>query len=258
MGVRAYRKIHRYLGIVIGIQLLLWTGSGFFFSLNSIEKVRGETEQAEASSLYLTSRMASPDTALRELENTHGEVDVFSVLLRPHLDGDVFEIAYRQEGAMRWALADTATGHLRHPIDRDEAVSLARQDFRIQAEIAAVDLISVVEPDSEYRDHPLPAYRVTFDHPLGTRIYVSADRGVVTARRNDQWRWFDLMWMFHIMDYNARDDFNTLWLQLVSGLGLVTVSSGFVLAAVTSPRLRRLAKRTRQRDESRLERLDDR
>jgi len=41
------------------------------------------------------------------------------------------------------------------------------------------------------------------------------------------------------MDYEARDDFNTVVLQVASMLGLVTVLSGFVLAGVTSPRLRR-------------------
>jgi hypothetical protein len=44
--------------------------------------------------------------------------------------------------------------------------------------------------------------------------------------------------MLHIMDYQTRDNFNTLLLQAVSALGLVTVLSGFGLAAVTSPRLR--------------------
>jgi len=62
----------------------------------------------------------------------------------------------------------------------------------------------------------------------------------VDGRRNDRWRLFDLFWMLHVMDYQGRDNFNTLLLQVVSGLGLVTILSGFTLAAVTSPRLRRL------------------
>lgn len=243
MGVRAYRKIHRYLGIAVGIQLLFWTGSGFFFSLNPIEKVRGETEQADPRSLDATAFIASPGGALQELRDARGDIELLSVLLRPHLDGQVFEIAYREDGVTRWALADAETGHIRLPVDEPEAIELAQRDFKIQSEIFSVDLIEDVDSDSEYRGGPLPAYRVSFDHALGTRIYVSVDRGTVTARRNDRWRWFDLMWMFHIMDYQARDNFNTLLLQVVSGLGLVTVLSGFALFAITSPRLRRLAQR---------------
>jgi hypothetical protein len=247
MQVRTYRKIHRWLGIVVGIQLLLWTGSGLFFALNPIEKVRGESEQAEAGFLAAELSLASPAAALEELRRTQGEIDVMSVVLRPHLDRSVYEIGYRMDGTERWALADASTGRLRESVGREEAVAIATADFSAPAKIAAVERLTVTEPDSEYRGRPLPAYRVEFDHPLGTRIYVSADRGIVTARRNDRWRVFDFLWMFHIMDYQARDDFNTVVLQLASALGLVTVLSGFVLAGVTSPRLRRIVSGGRSR-----------
>lgn len=246
MQVRTYRKIHRYLGLVVGVQLLLWTGSGLFFALNPIEKVRGETEQTEPHSVPADLDIASPGAALDELIDSGDHVEVLSVLLRPHLDGSVYEISYRENGATRWAMAEASSGELREPAGRDEAVALARRDFAVSAEIAAVDLLTDVESDSEYRGGPLPAYRVAFDHPLGTNIYVSSDRGRVMARRNDRWRQFDFLWMFHIMDYNARDNFNTVVLQLASALGLVTVLSGFVLAGVTSPKLRGWLQRRRK------------
>ena len=64
MQVRTYRKIHRYLGLVVGVQLLLWTGSGLFFALNPIEKVRGETEQAVPLVLPADVMIASPKGAI--------------------------------------------------------------------------------------------------------------------------------------------------------------------------------------------------
>jgi len=60
MNVRTLRKIHRYLGLFVGVQLLLWTAGGLFFSLNSIEKVRGEIEASEPPFLQLTSPPAVP------------------------------------------------------------------------------------------------------------------------------------------------------------------------------------------------------
>jgi hypothetical protein len=41
------------------------------------------------------------------------------------------------------------------------------------------------------------------------------------------------------MDYQGRDNFNNLALRAFSVLGLVTVASGFVLFALTTPTLRR-------------------
>jgi len=135
-----------------------------------------------------------------------------------------------------WTYASIA----RSTVDQGEAEVIARQAYALDTPIADVTLVTETTSGSEYRERPLPAYRVTFDDPLGTRLYVSVERGLVTARRNDRWRLFDFLWMLHIMDYQNRDNFNTVLLQAVSALGLVTVLSGFGLAAVTSPRLRRV------------------
>lgn len=244
MTVRTCRKIHRYLGLVIGLQLTLWTAGGLFFSLNPIAKVRGETEAAEPQPLDRGLQLASPESALNELRRRQPQSEIRSVVLRPHLGGAVYEIAYSDDGEESWALANASTGELRAAVTRDEALEIARRAYSPSSSVAETSLITEAGPGSEYRERPLPAYRVTFSDPLGTRLYVSVDRGVVTARRNHRWRWFDLMWMLHIMDYAERDNFNTLLLQTVSTLGLVTIVSGFVLAGVTSPRLRRLSGRS--------------
>ena len=36
------RKAHRYLGLFLGIQFLLWTISGLYFSWTNIDEIRGE------------------------------------------------------------------------------------------------------------------------------------------------------------------------------------------------------------------------
>jgi uncharacterized iron-regulated membrane protein len=239
MSVRTYRKIHRWLGIVVGLQLLLWTAGGLFFSLNPIAKVRGETEKPAPPALDATAPAVSPEQALIDLMAHHPQAEVRTVTLRPHVEGAVYEIAYMERGESRWALADAATGELRGPVDREEALEIAARAYLPGSPVAEVSLVTEAAPGSEYRERPLPAYRVNFDDPLGTRLYVSVERGVVTARRNDRWRLFDLLWMLHIMDYQTRDNFNSLLLQVASGLGLVTVLSGFALFAVTSPLLRR-------------------
>lgn len=240
MDIRTYRRIHRWLGLVVGIQLTLWTASGFFFSLNPITKVRGETEAPQPPMLESTSTFASPSAAMKELLERHPQAAIQTAVLRPHLEGAVYEIFYLDGGQPRWALADPSSGELRPAIDRAEAVAIARREYLPQSPVADVTLVTEAGPGSEYRERPLPAYRVAFGDDLGTRLYVSVERGAVTARRNNRWRWFDFLWMLHIMDYETRDNFNSMLLQIVSALALVTVLSGFVLFAVTSPRLRQL------------------
>ena len=42
-------RLHRLLGLVIGAQLLIWTVSGFFFTLKPIEQVRGTHLRADVT-----------------------------------------------------------------------------------------------------------------------------------------------------------------------------------------------------------------
>jgi uncharacterized iron-regulated membrane protein len=41
------RKFHKYISLIVSIQLLLWTISGIYFSFNKIESVRGEQYRLE-------------------------------------------------------------------------------------------------------------------------------------------------------------------------------------------------------------------
>ena len=55
------RFFHKYLSLIISIQLLLWTVSGIYFAFNKIELVRGEQ--------YLLENQAE-DLNLEEVEIT--------------------------------------------------------------------------------------------------------------------------------------------------------------------------------------------
>ncbi|MCS6833760.1 MAG: hypothetical protein NZ521_09320, partial [Flammeovirgaceae bacterium] len=45
------RKTHRYLGAIIGIQLLAWVLGGLYFSWTNIEEIRGNTLRKASQSL---------------------------------------------------------------------------------------------------------------------------------------------------------------------------------------------------------------
>ncbi|MCX7906890.1 MAG: peptidase M4 [Bacteroidetes bacterium] len=239
---RWIRKAHRYLGLIGGLQLLAWALGGVYFSWNPIARVRGEHLAAPPESWSGPPRgLASPDQVLAAFYAARSDTPQVLVLtLRPLLGKPVYEIAYRDRGGkLRYALADAHTARLRPPIRREEALQIAQRDFLPQASVRRISWIERLPPGSEYRGKELPAWQVEFEHPTGTRLYVSAERGLVTARRNDTWRVFDFFWMLHIMDYRNRSDFNHWLLRVFSVLGLLTVLSGFVFGIATSPRLRR-------------------
>ena len=89
------RKFHKYISLIVSVQLLLWTVSGIYFSFNKIENVRGEQyrienkvpslDQKEQTTKQPTSQSpvpsAKPTTqkpaTLRGKDQRNREADVF-------------------------------------------------------------------------------------------------------------------------------------------------------------------------------------
>ena len=84
---------------------------------------------------------------------------------------------------------------------------------------------------SEYRGKKLPIYKVTSINKdnKNINIYIDAYSGDIVAIRSKQWRIWDLMWGFHIMDWVDRDNIDNLLLKIFSFLALFTSISGIVL-----------------------------
>ena len=133
---------------------------------------------------------------------------VLSVVLRTMLGRPIYELTLKENDSHVFVLVDALSGEQLSPIDADAAKKIAQNDFADDVEVRSVELVESTGSHSEYRGKELPAYRVVLEHPTDTAIYVSANRGVVTTRRNNQWRMFDFFWMLHTMDYQGRDNFN--------------------------------------------------
>lgn len=230
------RKTHRWLSLAIGIQVLFWMLSGLYFALIPIESIRGEDRVSEREpENFAHTPLASPQLAIAQLLQQSGpSLQVRKLQLRRVLEIPVYEIRYDLGGESHIVLADARDGELLAPLDREQAVAIAEQDFAPEASVLSADYIEAVSADAEYRGGPLPAWRVSFDDADNTRLYVSAELARVTARRNTSWRIFDFLWMLHIMDFESRDDFNTLLLQVFAALGLIIVISGFILWGITT------------------------
>lgn len=235
------RKTHRYLGITIGIQFLLWTIGGLYFSWNNIDDVHGDHLRKSTPFLQTDVNVVSPTLAVQSLRSEKEIDSIHSIHLIRVLDKPVYQIEYFKghsgEGSHHHtyiALADASTGALRPPVGKEEAIAIAQEHIINNAKIEQVEYLEQVGKHSEYRERPLPAYAITFADPNCT-IYVSAETGTFQTIRHNQWRAFDFLWMLHTMDYEGRDNFGNIALRAFSIFGLITVCSGFLLFFVSSP-----------------------
>lgn len=239
------RKSHRYLGLLIGIQFLGWTVSGLYFSWNNIDNVHGDQMRKNPHYIPTSVPLVSPAKPIEELKASTQVDSIHSIQLISLVGKPIYQIVYfsGHPGEVHlnthYALADATTGSLRAPLNEAEATAVAKDHIVSSAKVKEVKLLEKTDNHHEYRERPLPAYAVTFESPDCT-VYVSTEHGSFQTIRHDQWRAFDFLWMFHTMDYEARDDFNNWLLKSFSILGLITVISGFTLFIVSSRTLRKL------------------
>jgi len=218
---------HRRLGVVMGIQFLFWTVGGAYFAWFHIDDVRGQIDKTTVEQ-----RLIAKDQnyySISALLKTSKLNSIQSVALDTWNNVPVYLLKESQDKVEMYA-ADS--GQKLSPINTDMAKKIAEQDFSPDAAIIKVEKIT--QRGGEYQG-ALPAYRIDFDNLKATHIYVHANTGVVTARRNSIWRGFDFMWMLHILDFENREDFNNWLLKLMSILSVLTILLGYSLWATTTP-----------------------
>lgn len=222
------RKIHRYLGLFLGIQFLMWTISGLYFSWTNIDEIHGDHLKKTEFKPKEFNNLISPS----ELNISEG---IKTIELR-----DVNNIPHYWVN--KKYLYNGLNGNLKESITKEEALYIANNYMKSDLEVASVEQVNQVGKHHEYRGKLLPAYVITYKADENIKVYVSVNDGKFQTVRHQSWRWFDFLWMTHTMDYEGRDNFNTTVLRVFSLLGLITVLSGFLLWYITSPSIRKLVK----------------
>lgn len=224
---RLVRKWHKWFSLVVGLQLLLWTLSGFVMSFLPMEDVRSEKRilPNPHSVLKDTDRYLSPSEAFTRANIAVKELT--SLRIKNILDQPFYEV--KLSSAQSY-LINALDGRRIDTIDASLAAKIARSRYRGNALIQKSELLvnEIIEYRGEY-----PVWRLTFGDEEGTRFYVSATTGDLKAVTNTVWSIYDFFWMLHIMDYSERENTNTWWLVLSSFLAVISSLTGIWLCYFT-------------------------
>lgn len=217
---RVSAKVHKWLALLMAIQILFWFVSGLFFAIAPIETVRSEHRIAElpVQPVSLSAAAAGLDRVAASGAGAADRIELRSLMGEP--------VALVSNGEERPRLYDLATGQQISPVPASMAVAIAERDHDGSEKAARVS--QVTENTTEYRG-PLPAWRIDFEDGANRALYVAADTGAVTARRSTLWRTFDFLWSLHIMDFKNHEDFNTPLLIISTALATVVIITGFIM-----------------------------
>lgn len=217
---RRIASIHKWLGLIVGLQLVVWTGTGLFFAAIHITDIRGE------SLVHPASHVAPMDGARIRISSTDAlkavaEDRPIEVSLRPLAGEPVYEV----RGEIGTFLVSAETG-VRIVIDEPRARAIAQEKWIEQDAILAAELLELAPKESGL---PGEAWSVRFKGEGNPTLYVSTVNGRISAPRTDLWRTYDFLWQLHLMDWGLNENFNTPWMVAAAIFALSTVLLGVAL-----------------------------
>ena len=209
---RNLTRLHKWAGAVLGVQILLWFGSGFFMAMAPIDTVRGGhlIKDAIPSEAIL-------DVDLNAIAAAHGE---------PFRTLSLRGVAGRVVASVDGEAFYDGDGNPLEELARTDVLAAARQAYAGSGKMTALTKLDTAPLD--YRGD-LPVWQARFGDRARTRLYLDPMTGEVRRVRTRLWRAFDFAWSLHIMDWTERTRFNTWWLRLASGAALLFAMSGLAL-----------------------------
>lgn len=212
-------QLHKWIALVVGIQVLLWVVGGVVMTVIPIERVRSEHHVAErkaeplAFEGTLSAQQAAQSAGVRPVE----------ALVKTTPRGPVWAL---KDADGRTTVVDAVTADPLPRLSSEEAQRLAQAAYLGDGRpVSARYLLEA--PQETGREGPL--WRVDFDDAERTSFYLAPDTGEVVSRRSAVWRFYDFFWRLHIMDLETGENFNHPLIIAASLLTLAVVITGFVL-----------------------------
>ena len=229
MARRSRKKLirtwHRRLGPILGIQLLLWSLGGIYFSWIQVSpgSEEGNLVLDEPTNLKYENFLAPIPPLIRNSQLAFVE----EIQLGKLLNIPVYRMIQDDRHA---ELYNAITGEKISPIDRTTAIAVAKAGI-----IPDLPVRSVVRQDAPGNAYhgPVPVWKVTFDDWKATTLYVSANTGRIVERRTVFAKAYGIFYTLHLMEYGGGP--NNWLIRIVSVLSLITIGSGYYLWILTVP-----------------------
>jgi len=217
---RRIASVHKWLGLIVFAQLVIWTGTGLFFVAFHITDVRGEQlvhPPGHAATIDMRRVKVSATDALQAVY----EDLPYDVTLKAIAGDPVYEI----RAEIGTFLVSAETGE-RVAVDEELVRRLVNATWIEQDALQSVELLDKAPKESGLGGQAWAAHFKGDGHPT---LYVSAVNGKVSAPRTDLWRTYDFLWQLHLMDWGGNENFNTPWMLAAAIFAWSTVLFGVAL-----------------------------
>lgn len=218
------KTIHKWLSLLVGLQLFIWLGTGLYFNLMDSVKASGSEYRVNVIEPNADlSQLIEPNRVLQNFDAAVSLMQV-SLLAKPYylLTHDKARYPYFKN---QYTLVDAIKGQQTF-VDETMAKQLAIASYNGAGNI--VSAIKVSPPFDDRLKEKNTLWRVDFDDEINTSVYVDAGSGRLAAHSNDDKRFVDLAFMLHFMDYTQEGSFNNIQIIVFAIFTLFFALSGFI------------------------------
>lgn len=199
------RRTHKWLALLVGVQALLWTLTGFYMVAVHIDIIHGDhLVRTPKTQPFDLARLAQPSQILAAAPGL-SEIRLQRLFDRP---------VWRGESPEGIRLFDAYTGAPMSGLTEAQIRAQARRIYAGDGKILSVRLLTTAPQEMQSRKPPY--WQVEFEGWNRPTLYLSPQTGELISRRHALWRVFDFAWMLHIMDYDERTDVNNPLLRVAT------------------------------------------
>ena len=202
------RKVHKWLALVVGLQLLIWVATGLLFTLvdgakshGQIYRVKHTIEQAPA----LPERILTNIQLAEKLPASVVQQKLESIELK------VFhQHWYYQVSTHKTRYLFSATSGEQLIVQEPLAVELINQSYHGPGKLS--QLLLLTPAISEFSHAQGNIWQAHFSDELNTQVYLAQNTGRIIKHANDVSAYNDILKMLHFMDYDQSGHFNSWWI----------------------------------------------
>lgn len=204
---------HRYAGLLVSLQILVWSLGGFFMAYWSFGDLYAQVPQP---AIVWQAVKLSPQQIPALFKKPIQSVALISLAGSP-----LYLVSFANETDQ---LVDQS-GQKLSPLSLEWARRLAMFHYTGEGQLKDLQLLAT---SSGNYVSSTPIYRAQFDDAQQSELYLDPNTGELLARRKALWFWYQWMWQFHLMKYTPSPLLNRLLLFAFAGLSFLVSATGLI------------------------------
>ena len=217
--IRFIQWLHRWVSLILVIQVALWLVSGFFFSITGHHGMSGHQYMVTNTPEPALKKIA-PKIRFREMHQRFPSAHSIEIVSVAGVGQ--YQVTLADERVLYFN-ADTG-----ETWSTNEALAkqLALSSYNGPGQVEAVERVT---GSDEVNGWKASGFRIDMADDLNTRIYVDEASSQVVEHRNTPWTIADWAFRLHFMDYTGGRSFNHLLIWSAGLFALWFSLSGLIL-----------------------------